>query len=158
MQLEHHKPRLEDYFLTRRDFLRRCGMGMGTLGLATLMGATGMLGSSAQASTEYASPLVPQAPHFPARAKRAIHLFMQGGPSHVDTFDPKPMLEKHAGQFLKDIDKSVTHPGAAFPSPFKFKKHGQSGIDVSELFPHVARHADDITVIRSMTTTTPSHE
>jgi hypothetical protein len=158
MQLEDHKPRLEDYFITRRDFLRRCGIGMGTLGLATLLDSMGSLASTRQTNKSFPSPLVPKMPHFPSRAKRVIHLFMQGGPSHVDTFDPKPMLEKHAGKFLKDIDKSVTHPGAAFPSPFKFRKFGQSGIDVSELFPYVAEHVDEIAVIRSMTTTTPSHE
>src|SRR6185503_11841957 len=122
MQLEDHKPRLEDYFITRRDFLRRCGMGMGTLGLATLLGSMESLVSATESKKSYASPLVPKTPHFSPRAKRVIHLFMQGGPSHVDTFDPKPMLEEYSGKFLKDIDKTVTHPGAAFPSPFKFRQ------------------------------------
>jgi hypothetical protein len=89
---------LEDHFLTRREFLCRCGMGMGAVGLANLIGD--VLSGSAQAATSVNSPLAPKSPHFPAKAKRVIHLFMNGGPSHVDTFDPKPLLAKYAGQEL----------------------------------------------------------
>ena len=82
------------------------------------------------------NPLLPKSPQFPAKAKHVIHLFMNGGPSHVDTFDPKPALEKYAGKPLP-MDNLPTErkTGAAFPSPFKFQKYGKSGIEVSELFP-----------------------
>lgn len=156
MDREQHRPALRDFFLTRRDFLNRCGMGMGALGLASLLDSAGALNSTAGGGA--LSPLAPKPPHFPGKAKRVLHLFMQGGPSHVDTFDPKPMLEKYAGQSLKDVDKSVTHPGAAFPTPFKFNKYGQSGLEISEVFAKVGEHADKLAVIRSMSTATPSHE
>ena len=98
-------------------------------------------------------------PHFPAKAKRVIHLFMNGGPSHVDTFDPKPSLEKYAGKPLPMQNLATERKtGAAFPSPFKFQKYGQSGIEVSELFQHTAQHIDDIAVIRSMHADVPNHE
>jgi hypothetical protein len=152
----NHRPQPADLLLTRREFLARSGLGLGSLGLATILGGEQLLPSLAAATG--AGPLLPKDPHFPARAKHVIHLFMYGGPSHVDTFDPKPALEKYAGRALKDIDKSITQTGAAFPSPFKFQKHGQSGLEVSEVFPEVARHADRMAVIRSMHTPTPSHE
>ncbi|HEX4120395.1 MAG TPA: DUF1501 domain-containing protein [Verrucomicrobiae bacterium] len=124
---------------------------MGALGLASIM-------ETAARADSMLSPLAPKSPQFPGRAKQVIHLFMGGGPSHVDTFDPKPALAKYAGKSLKEIDKSVTRPGIAFPSPFKFDKYGQSGIEISEVFPHLAEHADDMTIIRSMQTGVPSHE
>jgi hypothetical protein len=157
--MEHHAPRLEDRFLTRREFLNRCGMGMGALGLSSLMGASGWLASAAPAGN-YVSPLAPKAPHFPAQAKRVIHLFMNGGPSHVDTFDPKPLLAEYNGQALpaENTFRTERRTGAAFASPFKFQKHGQSGIEVSELFPNVAESIDDIAVIRSMHADVPNHE
>ena len=96
--MSHHRPRIEDLFLTRRDLLRRSGMGFASLGLASLMAAEGLLTGEAQAATASINPLAPRSPHFPAKAKRVIHLFMNGGPSHVDTFDPKPALAKYAGQ------------------------------------------------------------
>jgi hypothetical protein len=137
--------------LTRRDLLRRTGMGFATLGL------TQLLGESAPASTN--NPLTPRAPHFPGKAQRVIHLFMNGGPSHVDTFDPKPLLQRYAGQPLpRENLRTERRTGAAFPSPFRFQKHGQSGIEISELFPHVAQCADDLCVIRSMHADVPNHE
>src|SRR4030095_542207 len=93
--MEHHKPRLEDRFLTRRELLCRCGMGMGALSLASLMQAAGLFSTEARAGTQSVSPLAPKGPHFPAKAQRVIHLFMNGGPSQVDTFYPKPALESH---------------------------------------------------------------
>ena len=85
------------------------------------------------------NPLSPKPPQFPGKAKRVIHLFMNGGPSQVDTFDPKPMLDKYAGKPLPmEYLPTERKTGAALPSPFKFKKYGKSGIEVSELFPHVA--------------------
>jgi len=156
--MNHHAPTLEHLALTRRDFLRRCGMGMGALGLAGLLGNLGFP-SPASAGESYVSPLAPKPPQFPARAKRVIHIFANGGPSHVDTFDPKPALEKYAGKLLPMENLATERKtGAAFPSPFKFKRYGLSGIEVSDLFPHVGRCIDDICVIRSMAADVPNHE
>ena len=155
--MSHHKPQLQDAFLTRRDFLSRCGMGFGALSLAGLMGE-GELLLPADA-VEAVNPLVPKAPQFPAKAKRVIHFFLNGGASHVDTFDPKPALEKYAGKPLPIENlRTERKTGAAFPSPFKFKKYSQSGIEVSELFPRVGECIDDIAVIRSMQANLPNHE
>src|SRR5204862_6636596 len=105
------------------------------------------------------SPLAPRLPHFPSKARRVIHIFANGGPSHVDTFDPKPMLARLNGQPLPmDNLKTERKTGAAFPSPFKFKKYGQSGIEVSDLFPKIGECIDDIAVIRSMKAELPNHE
>ena len=137
--------------LTRRDFLHRCGMGMGALGFAQTLGAA-EIGAAA-------NPLAAHAPHFAPRAKRVIHFFLNGGPSHVDTFDPKPALAKYAGQPLPTENlRTERKTGAAFPSPFKFQRYGQSGLEVSELFAKTAAHADDIAVIRSMVAQVPNHE
>ena len=156
--MSHHQPRLEDAFLTRRDFLCKCGMGMGSLGFASLMAQTGLLPTGARAG-EAVNPLESKAPQFPARAKRVVHFFLNGGPSHVDTFDPKPTLAKYANKPLPSGNLPTERKtGAAFPSPFKFRKYGQSGIEVSELFPHVAESIDDICVIRSMQAELPNHE
>jgi hypothetical protein len=143
--------------LTRREFLCRSGMGMASLGLAGLMAQR--LASGASAPSGAVSPLTPKAPHFKPRAKRVIHLFMNGGPSHVDTFDPKPALAKYAGKPLPNGNlRTERKTGAAFPSPFKFQRYGKSGIEVSELFPHVAQSIDDLCVIRSMHADVPNHE
>jgi uncharacterized protein (DUF1501 family) len=133
--IDHFPPAL----LTRRDLLRRAGAGFGLLGLAGALNAA-------------AAPT-----HFPAQAKRVIFLFMNGGPSHVDTFDPKPALKKYegekpAGEFGRDAKLGY------MPSPFAFRPHGQSGVVMSELFPHLSRFADDLCVIRSMHTDIPNHE
>jgi hypothetical protein len=136
--------------LNRRMMLERSAMGMGALALGTMF-------QSATASE--ANPLSVRKPHFAAKAKRVIHLFMNGGPSHVDTFDPKPSLEKYAGKLLPtDNPKTERKTGAAFPSPFKFQKYGQSGIEVSELFAKTAQHIDDMCIIRSMHANVPNHE
>jgi len=100
---------------------------------------------------EYSS-LAPQAPHFPGTAKHVIHIFAQGGPSHIDTWDPKPGMAKYADQNVPLIG------GTPLPPQFKFKKSGRSGVEVSEIFPHIGESIDDIAVIRSMTTDIPSHE
>jgi hypothetical protein len=155
--MNHHAPNLEHLALTRRDFLCRCGMGMGALGLTSLLGGLGM--TSAAGAEAFTSPLAPKAPHFAPKAKRIIHIFANGGPSHVDTFDPKPSLTKYAGKALPMENLPTERKtGAAFASPFKFKKYGQSGIEVSDLFPHVAESIDDIAVIRSMHADIPNHE
>ena len=153
----HHEPNPEDLFLTRRELLCRCGMGMGALALTNLMSQIGFL-SPAQAADSL-NPLAPRKPHFPAKAKRVIHLFMNGGPSHVDTFDPKPSLTKYHGKPLPyENFRTERKTGAAFGSPFKFNKYGQSGIEVSELFHNVAQSIDDVCVIRSMHADVPNHE
>jgi hypothetical protein len=129
-------------------------MGMGTLGLISLLGETGLLGQSA------VNPLAPrEAPHHRARTRRVIHIFANGGPSHVDTFDPKPELTRRAGQALPRPNlPTERRTGAAFPSPFRFRRYGQSGIEVSEIFENVAQSIDDICVIRSMHADVPNHE
>ena len=143
---------------SRREMLTRCGVGMGLLGLTQLMGEAGFLTQHAKAA-DGLNPLAPKKPHFPAKAKRVIHIFANGGPSQVDTFDPKPALDKYAGKQLPTANlRTERRTGAAFPSPFKFKKYGQSGIEVSELFPHVAKSIDDIAVVRSMHADVPNHE
>ncbi|HLW68319.1 MAG TPA: DUF1501 domain-containing protein [Gemmataceae bacterium] len=140
---------------SRREFLTRSGMGMGALALASLLDGTARL----SAATDGDHPLSPRGPHFPAKAKRVIHLFMNGGPSHLDTFDPKPMLAKFAGKPLpRENLRTERKTGAAFPSPYKFQKYGQSGIEVSEIFPYTAQSIDDICVIRSMHADVPNHE
>jgi hypothetical protein len=155
MSLYDHSPRIEDRFLTRRQMLQRTGMGMGALALGSVLANTGV----ARGAADAINPLAVKNPHFPARAKRVIHLFMNGGPSQVDTFDPKPMLEKYAGKNLPTPNlKTERRTGAAMPSPYKFQKHGQSGIEVSEIFPHVAKHVDEMCVIRSMQANVPNHE
>ena len=123
-----------------------------------------LLAATAEAWAEAASPsdLKPRPPHFPAKAKSVIHLFMNGGPSQMDLFDPKPMLDKHHGkpyfdkiagevEFIKDA-------GALMRSPFKFARHGQCGAWVSEAMPHLAGMVDDLAFIRSMYTTNLTHE
>jgi hypothetical protein len=139
---------LEDYFLTRRQFLNRTGLGLGALSLASLLDPHDLLGAAAP--TVGTSPLAPRLPHFSGKAKAIIHVFAQGAPSHVDTWDPKPALTKANN---KSIDG-----GVAMGSPFKFSKYGQSGLEVSELFAKTAAHADDLAVVRSMWTDIPAHE
>ncbi len=157
--MAHHGPNPDDLFLTRREMLRRCGTGFAALGLADLMARQGLLTPSASAATVNPAPLAPRTPHFAAKAKRVIHLFMNGGPSHVDTFDPKPLLDKYHGKPLTTANlRTERKTGAAFRSPFTFQRFGRSGIDVSELFAKTAQHIDDMCVIRSMHADVPNHE
>ncbi len=140
--------------LSRRDWLKRSGTGLGMLGLAAMVGER-----EALAIEPSQNPLAPRPPHFPARAKHVIHIYLNGGPSQMDTFDPKPMLKRYEGQRLPGGNLTTERPtGAALPSPFSFRKYGQSGLEISEIFPHTARHADDLCVIRSMYANTPNHE
>jgi hypothetical protein len=140
---------------TRRDLLRTIGTGLGTLGLAGILNQE----NSLAAAPESTNPLAPKPAHFPPKAKYVIHLFMNGGPSQVDTFDPKPMLEKYHGKRPPSSDlKTERRTGGLFKSPFKFKKCGESGVEVSEIFPEVGKCIDDICVIRSMHTDVPNHE
>jgi len=148
----------EHLALTRREFLNRCGMGMGALGLGTLLGQLGFV-SPAQAATTTPNPLVPHEPQFTGRAKRVIHIFANGGPSHVDTFDPKPLLDQYHGKPLPmETLRTERKTGAAWRSPYKFRKYGRSGIEVSDIFSHVGECIDDIAVIRSMHADVPNHE
>jgi len=141
--------------LSRRDLLRRSGQGMGLLGLASLFGDDSW-DSSAQGAI---SPMAPKPPQFAAKAKHVIHIFCNGGPSHVDTFDPKPALATYAGKELPTGPlKTERKTGAALPSPFKFQRYGESGIEVSELFRHTAESIDEMCVIRSMHADVPNHE
>src|SRR5437870_1103959 len=121
---------------TRREMLQRFANGFGMLGLAALLADEA---KATEAASQALNPLTVKPPHFPARAKRVIFLFMSGGPSHVDTFDPKPRLARDNGKPLPFPKPALerTRTGNLLASPFKFQKHGRAGIEVSELFPHV---------------------
>jgi hypothetical protein len=147
--------------LSRRDLLRQMGAGSGMLGLLGVLADAGVLlaGAAASGGRERSNPLAAKTPHFAPKVTRVIHIYLNGVPSQVDTFDPKPILKKYEGQKLPTGNLSTERPtGAALPSPFKFQKYGQSGIEVSEIFANTARHIDDICVIRSMYANTPNHE
>jgi len=126
-----------DLIMTRREYLKRFGMGMGTLSLASLLPNDG----SAQV----------QQTHFKSKVKRVIHVFFSGGQSHIDTWDPKSKLVEMDGQALPT-------GGLACGSPFKFNKYGKSGLEISEVFDKVAKHADDMVIINSLTAPAPAHE
>jgi hypothetical protein len=137
--------------LSRRELLRRCGTGLGTVALA------GVLADEARANVD---PLAVKAPHFAPKAKAVVHLFMNGGPSQVDTFDPKPALDKYHGKPIPTGNlRTERKTGAAMKSPFAFRKYGQSGIEVSALFARTAEaHIDNMCVVRSMYADVPNHE
>ncbi len=142
----------EQRAVSRREVLHRCGMGMGLVGLA------GLIADEAAAESS-SSALVPRVPHFPAKAQRVVHLFMNGGPSQVDTFDYKPLLAKYHGQPLPDGNlRTERLTGGLMQSPFTFRQYGESGLWVSDLFRQTAQHIDDIAVIRSMQAEVPNHE
>src|SRR5262245_8781533 len=126
--------------VSRRELLQRGAGGFAALALAGLLAEESRAGGP-----DPRNPLAPRPPHFPARAKRVIFLFMHGGPSQVDTFDHKPLLERDHGKPLPFAKpRVVSSPtGNLLRSPFRFRSHGESGIAVSELFPHLARHVDD---------------
>jgi hypothetical protein len=140
--------------VNRRKFLFEAGGGLSGLGLAYLLGQDGLLASTSGCPTGVVdSPFAPRKPHFEPRAKRVISLFMSGGVSHMDTFDPKSDLQKYAGQPLTGKGEVVVrqgHPGPLMPSPFTFKQYGQSGLPVSEIFPNIAKHVDELAFIRSV--------
>ena len=147
---------------TRRDLLSRTAAGVGFFALADLLGRDGLLAADGPPKPgENPSPsLAPKAPHFAPKAKAMISLFMHGGPSHVDLFDPKPELTRMSG---RDYSGNVTYSfvnrasKTLFRSPWRFARHGRAGLDVSELLPHTARVADDLCVVRSMHTGVNNH-
>ena len=139
--------------INRRQMLQACGMGMGSLALSHLLPAGVGAGHAASGGESFVTP------HFPVKAKYVIHLFANGGPSHIDTFDYKPALEEFHGKTAPTGNLQTERPtGSVMRSPFKFKQHGESGLYVSELFENTARHIDSMTVIRSMHADVPNHE
>src|SRR5262245_36762023 len=148
----------ENRLISRRHALWRSGMGMGALGLAGVLRAVGAVQAAEATGQSARSPLAVKTPHFAPSAKRVIHLFMNGGPSQLDSVDPKPLLKKWAGKPIPVSFQTERKTGTAFPSPFSFKKYGQCGLEVSELFPYTAESADRLCVIRSMQTDIPNHE
>ena len=138
--------------LNRRHFLERAGAGFGSVALTHLLIGQGLMA----AETSIAGPLVPRPVHFPAKAKSVIWLFMEGAPSAVDMFDPKPELTKRDGQKI-DIDVFNGSPGPLMKSPFKFQQYGESGAWVCEKYPHVARHVDDFAFIKSLHSDSNDH-
>src|SRR5678815_560940 len=139
--------------LSRRALLKRSAVGFGSLALASLLAEE----TRSQASTD--NPLAAKPPHFPARAKRIIFLLMAGGPSQVDTFDPKPLLTRDDGKPLPFPKPRVQFNSTAnlLKSPWKFQQYGQSGLWVSELFPHLAKRVDDLCMVHSVHGTNPAH-
>src|SRR5262249_32269049 len=132
--------------LTRRQLLARLGGGFGGVALASLMGE-----SILHAAETY--DLTPKKPNFEPKAKAVIQLFMHGGPSHVDLYDPKPMLDKFDGKEApKEVADDEKITGHLLKSPYKFNQHGECGLPFAETLPHIASHADEIAVIRSMYT------
>jgi hypothetical protein len=145
-----HPPAYTANFLTRRDILTKATLGLGALGFSSLMG---------RAASPSLNPLATKTPHFSPQVKRVIHIFANGGPSHVDTFDPKPKLDEWHGKPIPDHRGTERPTGGAWRSPFSFKKYGQSGIEISELFSKLGEQAaDELCVIRSMQADVPNHE
>jgi hypothetical protein len=152
MWTNRFRPNVTPCGRTRREFLWEVGGGFAGLALIDLL--------SRDAKAASINPLAPKAPHFPAKAKHAVFLFMNGAPSHIDTFDPKPALTKFNGTPYKGnlVVGSNNRPvGYLMQSPFEFGKYGQSGLEISSLFPHTSKFADDLCVIRSMYTDTAAH-
>ena len=146
----------ESAALSRRSLLHRCGTGLAALGLAGLMGDDGLLADTDAPPNR--NPMLPKPSHFPGTAKRVIHIFLNGGPSHVDTFDYKPKLQTWDGKTLPMNLKTERRTGVAMASRYKFRQYGQNGTYVSDLFANTARHIDDIALIHSMHADVPNHE
>src|SRR5436190_8848443 len=147
--------------LTRRWFLQQCGVGLGSMALASLLGADKAFGASKTPTAP--DPLAPRLPQFKPKAKRVIYLFMGGAPSQLDLFDHKPALAKYNGQPVpKEVVMGQKYafikPDAAlFASEFKFARHGRCGAELSEALPHLAEVVDDIAIVKSMTTDAFNH-
>ena len=159
--MNHHCHRYMKTPLTRRNMLSRCASGFGGVALSALMQGSGI--SAPKDLTDLRSnPLAPKPPHFPARAKNVIFLYMDGGPSQVDTFDYKPMLEKYNGQDPRTAmgrlePTQFDNIGKVMKSPWEFKQYGESGHWVSSLFPHISGVADELCMIKSMVSNFPEH-
>ncbi len=143
-----------DWAISRRELLARGGLGLGLVGLAGVLADDGRLAAAP------VGPLAPRPPQFPARARRLVHLFMNGGPSHVDTFDPKPALDRYHGKPLPAASlRTERKTAGAMRSPFRFARYGRSGLEVSELFARTAAAcADELCVVRSVQADVPNHE
>jgi hypothetical protein len=151
-----------DRKISRRTFFDRIGTGLHGMALTGLL-SRDLLGAGPDVSAPRVFDLKPKAPHFAPKAKAVIQCFMNGGPSHMDLFDPKPMLQKRAGEAYLPPSVAAqltdnTVIGGLFPSPFEFKQHGQSGMWVSSVMPHLAKQVDEIALIRSMWSRHPNHE
>ncbi len=156
-ELRHEAAR----YISRRWFFKQCGVGLGSIALASLLGAEKNLGAAARPAALNA--LAPRQPHFKGKAKRVIYLFMGGAPSQLDLFDYKPSLAKYNGQpvpreVVMGQKYAFIKPDAElFASDFKFARHGQSGAEISEALPHLAEVVDDLAIIKSMTTDAFNH-
>ena len=149
MRAPHIRPALN-----RREFLTRAGFGFGGIAASYMLAADGIKARAANVAIDPLNPLAPRLPHHRPKAQSVIFLFMEGGPSHIDLFDPKPELDKLADQPMPEsFGRPITAMGTAsntiMPSKRVFKQHGQSGIWVSDWLPHIAGHADEIAVLRS---------
>ena len=158
-----HRPTTDRFEpVSRRSFFARVGAGIHGAALMHLLGGDLFAQGGQGAATRENVGFLPRTPHFPAKAKYVIHLFMNGGPSQMDLFDPKPELERRHGEsYFDKIAGEVESPGAAgalMRSPFKFAQHGQSGMWVSDALPHISQQVDDIALIRSLYTTNITHE
>src|SRR4030095_14792442 len=165
--MNHHCGRYEK-FTNRRDFLKKAGAGFGLLALADLLQGAGLLAAEplnsqsakgtdpSPGALSTLNPMAPRAPHYPPKAKAIIWLFMEGAPSSVDLFDPKPELTKRDGQRI-EIDVFNGNPGPLMKSPFNFKQYGQSGAWVCEKYPIVAKHVDDFAFIKSLYSESNDH-
>ena len=150
-----HCRRFQTAPMTRRDMLAQSANGFGAMALAALWGNS----KSTLADTSRHDPLSPRPSHFPAKAKNVIFLFMDGGPSQVDTFDPKPLLDREHGKPIKAKVQPTqfNDVGMVLKSPWKFRNYGQSGIPVSDLFPNLGRCVDDMAIVRSMVANFSEH-
>jgi hypothetical protein len=163
-------PLLARALMSRRELLARAGLGLGGLSLASLFNARAGAGEPDAAASAAPSPLSPHQPHFTGSAKRVIHIFPEGGPSHLDTFDPKPVLEKYHGRPVDEVIKEYTKQageaaagmgrlsGKLQKSGFSFARHGECGAMVSELLPKLSGQVDELCIVRSMSTTSSVHE
>src|SRR5262249_20720153 len=138
-------PAMTSRHCSRRELITRLCGGIASLAFTDLLERQGLSAGR--------SPLAPKAPHFPPKAKSVISIFCYGGVSQVDTFDPKPELLRRQGEAMTGVGEvrpTMGTPGGLMPSPWRFRKRGHCGMEISELFPHVAEHADDLALIRSM--------
>ena len=160
MHCQHGKLRGQDpRLVTRRWFFQQCGVGLGAIALAQLLGEQGYAGTAGASS----NPMAPKQPHYAPKAKRVIFLFMAGAPSHLEMFDNKPMLAKYDGklppaELIKGYRAAFINPNSKLLGPkFKFAKHGKSGAELSELLPHLAEIVDDVAIVKSMVTDAFNH-